>query len=601
VPTAQPTLEPTASQDCTGTWSDCDANCERTWSPGLPQIGAGAACPEAPSCSAGEDECAPQIGQDIIGQWRTQSGRTSLSLNGKILAVGAPGATSGGQAARGQVRIFSFQDDTQSWEPMGNIIWGEHKHQRSGGSVSLSSDGKTVARGAFKGKVDIVQQGTVGVFKFHEGQEQWQLLGHLIAGKGRFHKIGSRVSLSGNGLVVAYTPKPAVYAFHEAENQWIERGDMYALFGNGGSPSLSEDGSIVAFGNGGQGANYVKVYAWDQDNNQWSQMGETITHEKWNDATGQGVSLSADGHTIAVGSPWYDITPGHHQENYGCVRVFSFQDGSWQQIGNKIVGEAEQNKYGGSISLSADGTSIAIGAANKARIFTFNNVSGEWEKTAQVDGEGGGVSLSGDGTTLAQSKSGWPNNYASKGLTRVYAWGYSSGSHVGNGAHVGSCSGSSFGTLEWAQTQCDADPTCTWLHDHACNDNGWRYCSGAFPSGTGDGLACTFKKNNPQYIPPTSSDYPTSSNVGNSAHSGACSGSVGSLEWAKLQCDGDAECSWLHDYDCDGNAWRYCSGAFPSEAGDGLACTMTKPESESGRRALRIDSPIVGRLLQDEA
>jgi len=163
--------------------------------------------------------------------------------------------------------------------------------------------------------------------------------------------------------------------------------------------------------------------------------------------------------------------------------------------------------------------------------------------------------------------------------------GYYAGEAVGNGAHVGSCSGN-HGSLAWAQEQCDADPACFWLHDHACNGGGWRFCTVAFPTETGDGLACTMMKNDPAIQPPTVSTYESSSNVGNAAHNDLCSSIYGSLEWATNQCDADPACSWLHDFNCDGNGYRYCTGEFPSESGDGLACTRTKPAVPIGPNVL---------------
>ena len=34
-----------------------------------------------------------------------------------------------------------------------------------------------------------------------------------------------------------------------------------------------------------------------------------------------------------------------------------------------------------------------------------------------------------------------------------------------------------YGTLEWAKEQCDNDIICKWLHDYACDDKSWRFCS----------------------------------------------------------------------------------------------------------------------------
>ena len=37
-----------------------------------------------------------------------------------------------------------------------------------------------------------------------------------------------------------------------------------------------------------------------------------------------------------------------------------------------------------------------------------------------------------------------------------------------------------------------------------------------------------------------------------------CSSQTGTLEWALERCTETLNCYWIHDYDCDGNNWRFC-------------------------------------------
>lgn len=48
----------------------------------------------------------------------------------------------------GYTRVYTREDDTSSWSQLGKDIEGEELGDQSGFSVSLSSDGKTVAIGA---------------------------------------------------------------------------------------------------------------------------------------------------------------------------------------------------------------------------------------------------------------------------------------------------------------------------------------------------------------------------------------------------------------------------------------------------------------------
>ena len=49
----------------------------------------------------------------------------------------------------------------------------------------------------------------------------------------------------------------------------------------------------------------------------------------------------------------------------------------------------------------------------------------------------------------------------------------------------------------------------------------------------------------------------------------------GTLAQAEAWCDADPACTWLHDWDCDGQNWRYCTGTRVEVSG-GEACTKNK-------------------------
>ena len=78
-----------------------------------------------------------------------------------------------------------------------------------------------------------------------------------------------------------------------------------------------------------------------------------------NDIHGGGsVTMSADGSRIAIGARGY----GDRRFNVGHVRVYDLKGGEWFQVGNDIRGEYSHDQSGGSVAMSADGTRVAIGA-----------------------------------------------------------------------------------------------------------------------------------------------------------------------------------------------------------------------------------------------
>jgi len=90
------------------------------------------------------------------------------------------------------------------------------------------------------------------------------------------------------------------------------------------------------------------------------QVGGDIDGENPTDrmGIGNGISLSSDGTIFAAGSYLND---GNGNES-GHARVFENLNGVWTQIGNDIDGEAALDGFGSSVSISSDGSIVAIGA-----------------------------------------------------------------------------------------------------------------------------------------------------------------------------------------------------------------------------------------------
>ena len=131
----------------------------------------------------------------------------------------------------------------------------------------------------------------------------------------------------------------------------------------GRSVSLSSDGSIVAIGASWNSDNFSiedwgQVRIYQNINGTWTKVGDDINGEAESEESGYSVSLSSDGSIVAIGAP-------HNNENgymRGHVRIYHNQNGTWEQIGDDIVGEAIGDYSGQSVSLSSDGSVVAIGA-----------------------------------------------------------------------------------------------------------------------------------------------------------------------------------------------------------------------------------------------
>ena len=90
----------------------------------------------------------------------------------------------------------------------------------------------------------------------------------------------------------------------------------------------------------------------------FEQLGQDIDGEAAEDFSGRDVSISADGSTVAIGA----ISNDGNGSDSGHVRIYQWSGGTWQQLGSDIDGEAAGDGSGSSVSISADGSTVAIGA-----------------------------------------------------------------------------------------------------------------------------------------------------------------------------------------------------------------------------------------------
>ena len=350
-----------------------------------------------------------QRGQDIDGEaTNDRSGYSvSMSADGTVLAIGAPyNAGTVANSQRGHVRIYAWNGS--SWVQRGADIDGEATLDRSGSTVSLSANGNVVAIGAYlnDGTVSSSDRGHVRVYAWNG--TSWVQRSQDIDGEAANDHFGG---YDGTGL------------------------------------SISADGTIVAIGadaNDGTTGNvndnrgHVRVYAWNGTT--WTQRGQDIDGEATGDQSGQTVSISADGTVVAIGAPYNDVVGT--TSNRGHVRIYAWNGTSWIQRGADIDGtEAGGNAtYRRGLSISADGTIVAIGAANNAgggtyrgntRIYVWNGTS--WiQRGSDINGEanydysGYSVSLTSDGTIVAIGAYGNSQNGSYSGHVRIYAWNGSS-------------------------------------------------------------------------------------------------------------------------------------------------------------------------------
>ena len=380
-----------------------------------------------------------QIGVDIHGEALNDHFGDVLSINsdGSIVAIGSGTNDENGYQA-GHVRIY--RNENGNWIQIGSDIDGLTAGERIGESVCINSDGSIVVVG---GTGMAVNGEYAGGARVYENQDNnWVQVGSDFLGTATQDLFGWSSSINGDGSIIAIGSRRGgldgsnsgyVRVYENLNDTWTQVGSElngtleYDEFG--WATCLNADGSVLAVsapdGNGnGFNSGYVRIF--ENQNGTWVQRGSDIIGEEAGDYSGRGLSLSNDGSIVAIGAA------GNGTNSTGHVRVFSYKDGEWLQIGSDINGESDGAGFGNSISLSSDGYMLAVGAcmnsdieedAGQVRIYEYLNNS--WSQVgSDLNGEafneyfGSSVSLSDDGSVVAIGAE--QNFCSSPGLARIF-------------------------------------------------------------------------------------------------------------------------------------------------------------------------------------
>ena len=338
-----------------------------------------------------------QKGLDIDGELSGNNlgHSVSISSDGNIMAVGIPYRDVDDSLATGQVRVYEWSGS--AWVQKGASLNGEGAGDHSGWAIDLSSDGQIIAIGAHYNDAAGFIAGHVRVYEW--SGSTWTQKGTDIDGSGPSNLAGRSLCITADGKVLAVGGNGHVRIFEWSGSAWVQKGALiddplsYPVFGF--SISISQDGNTVAVGATGNSAmtGLVRIFEWS--GSAWNQKGTYIDGEGTGDWFGWSVSISADGNTVAIGGPGNDDAGS----DAGHVEIYSWSGGAWTQKGIDIDGEMANSSFGYSVSLSPDGNILAIGGnKNSGRgpeaghVRVYEWSGSTWtQKGSDIDGE-----LSGD-------------------------------------------------------------------------------------------------------------------------------------------------------------------------------------------------------------
>ncbi len=359
-----------------------------------------------------------------------------------------------------------------------------------GWALALSGDGSTLAVSAFQEDSDATgvdgdqtndrATNSGAAYVFTRAGATWSQQAYIKASNtdayDLFGRTGIALSADGSTLAVgaidedsratgiggdqtdnSVTGAGAVYVFTRSGATWSQQAyvkasntDYSLQFGN--AVALSADGSTLVVGAPGEASNARgvggdqtsrgiagsgAVYVFARAGSTWSQQAYVkASNTGSGDLFGRALALSADGSTLAVGARDEDSRAvgidGDQMDNAavdsGAVYTFARTAGVWSQQAYVKASNTDPNDhFGYSLALSADGSTLVIGADGEASnasgiggdqtnnrasgagaVYVFSRIAGVWSQHAYVKASNtelgdqfGTVALSADGLTLA--------------------------------------------------------------------------------------------------------------------------------------------------------------------------------------------------------
>ncbi|HWO23288.1 MAG TPA: DUF4215 domain-containing protein [Kofleriaceae bacterium] len=413
------------------------------------------------------------------GQWDFFGTSVALSADGSTLAVGARreasaatgiGGNQADNSAQGAGAVYVFTRSGSTWSQQAYVkASNTGAGDGFGSSVALSADGSTLAVGADweasaatgigSNQADNSAQGAGAVYVFTRSGSTWSQQAYVKASDTHAEDyFGHSVALSADGstlavgayghdVIIPNADYGAVFVFTRSGTAWSQQKMFWRHILNGkdyfgSSVALSADGSILAVGVPGAAA----VDLFTRSGTTWNRQTYILaSNTDENDNFGSSVALSADGSTLAVGAYWEDSAAtgiGGNQAdnsagNSGAVYVFTRSGTTWsQQAYVKASNTGEDDYFGYRVALSADGSTLVVGAYGEASaatgiggnqadnsaeasgaVYVFTRSGTTWSQQAYVayvkasntgagDEFGTSVALSADGSTLAVGANG---------------------------------------------------------------------------------------------------------------------------------------------------------------------------------------------------
>jgi hypothetical protein len=349
--------------------------------------------------------------QVIIKDNGLSGARFSLSADGSTLAIGHSGENS----------VYVYTRSNSIWSQQATI----QRPDGFGFSVDISADGNTLAGGSLSSNT---------VYVFTRGEDRWLEQATFQSDDiDPGDSFGSSIALSSDGNTLAagapgessaaigiggdernngLSYAGAVYVFSRSANTWARQAYVKAsntgendYFGD--SVALSGDGNTLAVGAFGEASTAIgvdgdetintadqagAVYVFSRTSDAWVQQAYVkASNTGLNDSFGSSIDLNEDGNIMAVGAFNEDsnaagVNNDESNNSFGdsgAAYTFIRTGITWfQKAYVKASNTDDSDRFGWSIGISADGSTMAVGAMDEESI--AKGVNGDQNNNSSI-------------------------------------------------------------------------------------------------------------------------------------------------------------------------------------------------------------------------
>ena len=370
----------------------------------------------------------------------------AITPDGTTMVVGIHDQTGPSASKEGGLAIYIRI--VSEWVQQGPLLFATTGQADAdlGWSVAISSDGDTIAAGAYNWDT---ANGAIIVFVRSGGEWSQQDAPIQLAIPQANARLGQSIEISADGNTIAAgasgwdgaagSDEGAVFVFTRSNGIWSPEGvgptyelvpaeaQAGATFGN--SVALSYDGNTLTAGALNYDIATVElgaIFVFTRTAGIWTQQGSLLlpsvlqANQKFSDS----VTLAADGNTMAVGAPGYDT---EEQNNQGAAYVFTRTAGVWSQEAGPLTSTITQNfglANNKRLRLSGNGCNLAIsttdydhdGQLDAGGALIFARSVGVWTQQGDIiipsnfqanDDFGRSVALTYDGKMMAVGANGY--------------------------------------------------------------------------------------------------------------------------------------------------------------------------------------------------